>query len=345
MPQLETLILENATPLAPLAAPFISEPSRAVTLPSLTRFHISASAKDCALALAHLVLPALTWLHVDAESHDGGGEDVLLVIPYVSRNVYGLRDTEPLRSLLICGWRSGVTVTMPDAVCDPNLSFRASILVVRGGVKWLHGVDTAIADALLMLLPVNSVSTLTTRSPTRLSKEFWLSHAPRWPLLERVLLVPTAIKAFRDMLAEDAPSDGPRLPLLTKLTLVDVTLTALRTFHLCDMLMERVEQGVPLEDLVLRECVAADRAIQLFKEIVVDVHEHLAARPMTMEDPASFNWNRGIGYSNEVEYYDGRGPYDDIDGYEEYDDDDYVWDDYDGLSDGPVLGAVDYDYL
>jgi hypothetical protein len=64
-----------------------------------------------------------------------------------------------------------------------------------------------------------------------------------------------------------------------------------------------------------------------------------------MEDPASFNWNRGIGYSNEVEYYDGRGPYDDIDGYEEYDDDDYVWDDYDGLSDGPVLGAVDYDYL
>ncbi|KAF8471442.1 hypothetical protein DFH94DRAFT_674461, partial [Russula ochroleuca] len=68
MPQLETLILHSATPRAPPDAPLISQPSRAVTLPSLTGFHISASARGCALALAHLVLPALSWLHVDAKS-------------------------------------------------------------------------------------------------------------------------------------------------------------------------------------------------------------------------------------------------------------------------------------
>ena len=66
MPQLETLILHSATPLALHAAPLISQPSRAATLPSLTGFHISASAGDCALTLAHLVLHALGWLHVDA---------------------------------------------------------------------------------------------------------------------------------------------------------------------------------------------------------------------------------------------------------------------------------------
>ena len=232
MPQLETLILQYATPLAPRAAPLISEPSRAVTLPSLTRFHISASARDCALALAHLVLPALIWLHVDAESHDEV-EDVHLVIPYVARNVHGLQGTEPLRSILISGERTSAEVvawTMPDAdvkVCDPDTLFSASVsarlMFAATGINWHYGADTAIFDALLTLLPVNSVSTLTAQNRTRLSKEFWLSHAPRWPLLERVRLVPTAVKAFRDMLVEDAPPDGPRLPSLTKLTLVELS--------------------------------------------------------------------------------------------------------------------------
>ncbi|KAH9987716.1 hypothetical protein BJV77DRAFT_772902 [Russula vinacea] len=316
MAQLETLLLSKATPPAPPAASLISEPSRTATLPSLTRFDISASARDCALALAHLVLPALTELQVNAESHDGGGEDVHLVIPYVARSLYGLLNTEPLRSLRISGKRTHVMVhawTVPDdfQAGVPNLSFSASVFVAPGSVKWLHGVDTAIADGLLTLLPVNSVSTLTTKDCTRLSKEFWLSHAPRWSLLKQVLLVPTAIKAFRDMLVEEAPPDGPRLPLLTKITLIYVKWTALRTFHLCDMLMERVEQGVPLEVLDLPLCVAADRAVQLLKEIVVDMHKHPAR--MT-EEPAAFNWNGGIGYSSEVEYYDKRDPYDYMDG-------------------------------
>jgi hypothetical protein len=56
MSQLKDLSLQSATPVARLANPLIS---RTVTLPSLDYFCINSSAKDCALALAHLVLPLL----------------------------------------------------------------------------------------------------------------------------------------------------------------------------------------------------------------------------------------------------------------------------------------------
>ena len=353
MPQLETLILETATPLAPPSAPLISGPSRAVTLPSLTVFDISASVRDCALALAHLVLPALTRLRVDAESQEWEGGDVQLLVPYVARNICGLQDTEPLRSIQISCESLRVEVfawTMPDTdpkFYDPNTNSElvpAHLMFAVTSRSWKYGVDTVILNILLTHIPVNSVSSLHTQNSTRLSKEFWLSHAQRWSLLDQARLVPASIKAFRDMLAEDAPPDGPRLPLLTKLTLVDVTLTAHRAFHLRDMLMERVEQGVPLEILDLRACLAADRAIELLREIVVDVQEPLIGVKMSMEGAALFNWNGGLGYCcNEVEYdHDGRGPWhddayddeeDDEDGaeYDEFVDDDYD-DDYDTVS-------------
>jgi hypothetical protein len=58
MPQLKTLTLHSASPIAP-SFPFDVE--RIVTLPSLTHLDMSASMGDCALALAHLELPALTF--------------------------------------------------------------------------------------------------------------------------------------------------------------------------------------------------------------------------------------------------------------------------------------------
>ncbi|KAH9987712.1 hypothetical protein BJV77DRAFT_772829 [Russula vinacea] len=307
MPQLETLILHSATPPALHAAPLLSQPSRTATLPSLTGFHISASAGDCALALAHLVLPALSWLHVDAES--GEEDDVRLAIPYVARHVYERQDTEPLRSILINDQRKRVKIVawnMTVKADAPNTLFRASgparLVFTAPCGSWNHEMANAIFDLLVTRLPVNSVSTLTTQNRTRLSREFWLSHASRLPLLERVLLVPTALMAFRHMLAEDAPPDGPRLPLLTKLTLVGVTLTPITTLHLRNMLMKREQQGVPLEVLDLRTCVATDRAIQLLREVVVDVQEPLAAGTMPMEEPTLFDRNGGIGYCcNEVE--------------------------------------------
>ncbi|KAF8492741.1 hypothetical protein F5888DRAFT_1891578 [Russula emetica] len=333
MPQLEELSLRFATPLAPQASPLIPEPSRAITLPSLTHFRILASAKDCALALAHLLLPALTRLELDVDSYDEEGEDVRLVIPYVARNVYVLHDIEPIRSILIAGKRMYTDVlawTTPGAevkVCGPDalLEMASSACLVFGAKgNWNYRVNAAIFDALLTLLPINSVSTLTAQNRTRLSKEFWLSHAPRLPLLEQARLVSTSVKAFSEMLAEDIPPDGPRLPSLTKLTLLDVTLTALRTYHLGDMLIKRVEEGVPLEVLDLRTCVAADRAIQFLAEIVVDVQEPVDSD--TRQMATEFFNHAGIVYENKVEYDDGRKPWyanrDDGEGEDEDEDED-----------------------
>jgi hypothetical protein len=306
MPQLETLILQSATPLTPLDEPFILEVTRAVALPSLTRFHISDSAKDCALALAHLVLPALAWLRVDAAaSHAWEGEDMGLLIPYVTQHVLGLHDIEPLRSILI-GRKSAraevLAWTLPDAdvkVCDSKTFLSASVsarlMFVATGIG-SHEMETAIFNAFLTLLPMNSVSTLSVQNDIKLDKDFWLSHAQRLPLLVQARLVPTAVKAFGDMLAEDAPPSGPRLPSLTQLLLVDVELNGPRAYYLRDVFMERVEQGVPLEVLDLRTCVAGDRSIQFLAEVVVEVQEPLVGRAMTMEEPASFDWHVGIGH-------------------------------------------------
>ena len=56
--------------------------------------------------------------------------------------------------------------------------------------NWLASANTAISDTLLTLLPINSVSTLTVKSITGLSKEFWLAHILRWPLLKQASLNP-----------------------------------------------------------------------------------------------------------------------------------------------------------
>jgi hypothetical protein len=338
MPQLEELFLQSAAPLAPLAGPLISEPpSRSATLPSLTRFNISDSSKECALAMAHLVLPALTRLHVDVKSQGWNGEDVRLVIPYVARNVCGIQDIEPLRSVLFTGEEKRTEIvawTMPDTdikVCNPTTllseSVSARLMFTATGRNWRREVTIAIYDALFALLPVESVSTFSARNHTRLGKEFWLNQAPRLPSLERVWLAPTAVKAFRDMLAEDAPPDGPRLPLLTKLTVFCVTWTPMRTYHFRDMLIERAEQGVPLESLDLRSCEVPvhDHSQQIFAEIVVDV-----------QNPQYLSWTADEWAETESR---GEVKYDDDWDQEpwygfEYSEEDEVCDDYEGPFDG-----------
>jgi hypothetical protein len=214
-----------------------------------------------------------------------------------------------------------LTWAVPDAdveVCDPKTTLPGASVsagfmftATDKSIQWMDRVDPAIIGAILRLFPMNSVSTLSVLNDTRLSKEFWLSQAPRLPLLERARLIPTAVRAFRDMLAEEAPPSGPRLPSLTSVVLVDVKLNARRTYHLRDMLMERVEQGVPLEVLDLGTCFVGYRAIRLLKEVVVEVQETLA-RPIILEGPEffeNFDWHGGIGYWDQVEYYDIRNPW------------------------------------
>jgi len=220
---------------------------------------------------------------------------------------------------------------------------------------WDYGVDAAIFDAVLTLLPVNLVSTFTVQNRTRLRKEFWLSHASRLPLLEQARLVTTSVRAFGEMLAEDTPPGGPRLPSLTKLILLDVTLTALRTCHLRDMLIKRVEQGAPLEVLDLRTCIAADRAIQFLAEIVVDVQEpdvvtmEEVFKDMEMEycgaveydDAGRRSWYGDIYYGESEDEDEDEAEHDDEFDYEDAaeHDDEFDYEDvpnYDGLFLGHV---------
>jgi len=320
MRQLKSLICYYSTPVIPDNDQSISEPRRTVKLPFLTQFKISASPKDCALALAHLVLPALTSLHVAPESHCGDGEDVRRIIPFVARYAYGPQDTAPVQSILFSSelWHTRILMwTLPDA--DVELpgpitllggTFSARLIFSASGVSWWRtGTDTILIDAMLTHLPLDSISTLTAQNHTRLSKEFWLSHSPRLVMLRRARLVPTAVKAIRDMLDEDPrPNGPPQLPRLTKLILVNFSLTALRTYYLRDTFAKRRKQGAPLEVLDLRTCAAAGRAVEVLAEAVGSVQGPV--KMLETGDPAFFNWKGGVDFFNEEEKHTDKDGYD-----------------------------------
>ena len=139
-------------------------------------------------------------------------------------------------------------------------------------------------NAAMNALPLDNLVTLTVQHPTHLDAEFWLHHTPRWPLLQRVRLAPPLVREFREMLLQDnGSSEYPLLPSLIELVLFDVALGERRTLRLCDALMKRVEQGVPLETLDLRTCRATSHAVQLLSEIVVDVREPFVMFPAPWE--------------------------------------------------------------
>ena len=286
MPSLENLVLRSASPIAP---PFSFDVKRAVTLPSLTHLDISASAEDCALALAHLTFPALTKLFLTAESYRQDGSDVKNLFPHVAQHVRGLRDTQPLQSAFI--QREGIVTTAlawpvpnmdvkvnmddPAGFLSMGLSAHVALFIISTPTHSRHRdylLSTEILNTLMPALPLDSVVTLTIRHHTRLDTQFWLHHAQKWSLLQRVELTHPEARGFRELLLQGSCSDT-LLPSLTELVLIGVTLSEYRTLRLCDALMARVEQGVPLETLDLRFCQATRDAVNLLKEIVVDVSE------------------------------------------------------------------------
>ena len=199
MSQITTLHLAHATPAVSVDSPLISEPQRTVTLPSLTHFNIDASANDCALALAHL--PALISLRMTSLSHSQDGNDVRLLVPYVARNAHGPQDAAPLQTILFNGEATGANVEVCNgiALCKAAAPARLVFTVITDS-EWRDGTDTVIFEAMLSHLPLNTISTLSAQNNTRLRKEVWLSHVPRMTTLKRALLVPTAVRAFREML-------------------------------------------------------------------------------------------------------------------------------------------------
>jgi len=315
MPQLETFVLHDAD----LEAGYYDDrviSARTVTLPSLTQFNISASATNCALALFHLVFPALTSLHVAAESNHEDGEDVQGLIPLVVRNANGPQDTVPLQSMLVRGesMRAAIVawsipnadLEVPSPTAPLNTAVSARLVFSAWGNGWWRDLtSTEVLDSILIQLPVNAVSTLTTQSNyARSTEEFWLRHVPRLAMLKQARLAPTAIRAFKQMLVGDVSHNSPRwLPQLAKLILVGVSLTAIRTYHLRDMLVKRREQGAPLEALDLRTCIAVEHAIELLAEAVGNVRG-----PTITPGPGNLefcDWRGGVEFFDEEEEYVG----------------------------------------
>ncbi|KAI9453533.1 hypothetical protein BJY52DRAFT_834056 [Lactarius psammicola] len=284
MPQLKTLALHWASPVAPSGALLPPDVERTATLPFLTLFEMSSPARDCGFALAHLVLPALTSLCLIAKSCLQDRSDVQEILPYVARHAHGPQDTQPLQSMLvrntvmcveILAWNlPDMDVELPNQIAffDAMHSGRVAFSVTNDD-DWTPGIDMGTFNAVLEALPLEGLVTFTAQKLTFPSNEqFWLRHAPRWSLLRRVRLTPSTERGFREMLLEDnGGHESPLLPSLTKLVLVDTALLERRTLRLCDALMKRVEQGVPLETLDLRKCLATNHAVELLSEIVVDV--------------------------------------------------------------------------
>jgi hypothetical protein len=280
MSQLEKLVLHSSSLMAnPLQSPL--DIQRSVSLPSLTHMDISAAAGNCVLALSYLSLPALTRLCVTLDSHFSNGGDIPEMLPSLSRHTHGPQDTAPLQSVLISGERTRATILAwpaPDFDTDAHdpftllsvaLSARVALSITSDG--YIQNRDHLLNRA-VVTLPLESIVTLTAQHRSRLGEQFWLRYAPTWPLLQCVRLATPEARGFIEMLMQDDNGrENPLLPLLTKLVLIDVAFSVRRTHRLCDVLIKRVEQGVPLETLDLRTCHATSFALQLLSEIVVDV--------------------------------------------------------------------------
>ncbi|KAH9070761.1 hypothetical protein EDB83DRAFT_2262311 [Lactarius deliciosus] len=300
IPQLKTLVLHSASPIS--SFPFDVE--RTVTLPSLTYFDISASPDDCGLALAHLVLPALSSLCVTAFSSLWDGGDVERMLPYVARHAHGPQDTGLLQSVLIHGYASRANILawpMPNIdveVHDPlatTPSPRVTLYITSD--LWPSEIHYEILDAAMAALPLDRLVMLTAEHlhfpsgdsnlPPRMDR-FWLQCAPRWPLLRRVRLGYSTERGFIKMLLEEnGGGESPLLPSLTELVVVDAHVKDDWTLRLCDALMRRVEQGVPLEVLDLRMCnLIFPAAVPLLSEIVVEV-----LGPMKGWDNTRYTWD------------------------------------------------------
>ena len=306
LPQLKSLTLHSASPFA-THFPFAVK--RTVTLPSLTHLDISASLRDFALASAHLVLPALTSLCFTATDHLTIGSSVQAFLPYIVRHVHGPQDILPLQSVLICnhlnydGDLRLLAWSVPDVdtfVHDPP-AFLGAILPTRAKLSFraMGNAQLDILQKMMVALPLDSLLTLvavdlniyTFQGPP--IEEFWLRLMPNWPLLRHVRLAPIALRGFIKALLEDCKN--PLLPSLTELVLANSILEPNLTLSLRDVLMKRVELGVPLETLDLRMCRRNPYnlvAVQLLSDIAVDI-----IRPFDVLGPEDTEESRGAGLS------------------------------------------------
>jgi hypothetical protein len=178
---------------------------------------------------------------------------------------------EKTRATLLAWSAPDFDIDAHDPFTSPSvsLSARVALFITSEGYFRNRG---DLLDKAMMALPLESIVTLTAQHRSYLNKQFWLRYAPTWPLLQCVRLATPEARGFIEMLLQDDNGrENPLLPSLTKLVLMDVAFSARRTHRLCNVLMKRVEQGVPLETLDLRTCQATSFAVRHLGEIVVDV--------------------------------------------------------------------------
>ena len=304
MMKLEVLIAYFATPMVPLVGTTLPEPAHVITHQSLTRLHLSATASDCAFALTHLILPKLKSVRVDIFAGLSSEHDVRALIPYISRNAHGPQDVKPLQSMIVSGgdsltevilWtesNADIEVRTPVSLLSAALFARAIFTISSD--NWRIGTHVGILDAILATLPLSSLSSLTAQN-SDFSEALWLDHAPRWPLLENLRLVQDhATMSFIKLLTRVTPPDGPLLPSLTKLSLINSLLGDDAHHLLLDMLIGRVEQGVPLEALDLGSCAKPPDVVQLLNEIVADVQCPERQLLIMYPWPTLSNWSRDM---------------------------------------------------
>jgi hypothetical protein len=106
---------------------------------------------------------------------------------------------------------------------------------------------------------------------------FWLHLLPKWNLLQCVRLGPVEARGFIETLLQDkGERERPLLPSLTELVMVDFSSYPISLLPLLNVLIQRVEQEVPLEMLDLRMCdlppdVRLEDWLRSLREIVVYV--------------------------------------------------------------------------
>ena len=286
IPQLRTLTLRSASPVA---AHFPFDVKRTVTLPSLTHLDISASLPDCALASAHLDLPALTSLRLTAIDPPTNASSVQQCLPYVVRHVNGPQDDQPLQSVLIRNrdyYLELLAWPVPDIdtlVHDPP-SFLGVTLPTRVKLSFRSEDDDhhKIFEIMMTTLPLDGLLTLVAVDLQEQSKysqdltmqQFWLPLSPNLPVLRRVRLGDMSSPGFiQALLEDDGGCENPLFPSLTALAL-HASFFDDWPLRLCDTLMKRVEQRVPLEtlDLLMWYMYPYNPVtVRLFNEIVADV--------------------------------------------------------------------------
>lgn len=104
-----------------------------------------------------------------------------------------------------------------------------------------------ILGAVMAILPLDGLVTLTALCLPLPTPNFWLRHFSKWRQLQRFRLILHGVLTFTQSLGQDEGGrENPLLPSLKELILLDSFLYEKQILALCDVLMKRVEQGVPL---------------------------------------------------------------------------------------------------